>query len=559
MSSLDPTGNHTTTQGTTAIQQKGEEPEASLDFASLEKSRQVLVFQTIQEAISSVPPRLEATFPSVVSAYTTLTQVVEAAKQGQLSDGHLEKLELDIENAGGVIAPGLWSQGEHSVAAFRAATFGALRKSFSPPVAEAACGALNARLQSLRLNDLGRVFQAIAGFFSPLVPTGSNSPRLQAFAGLDQDRQVLVFRTLQDAIQASPQRSEATFATVVSAFQAEQEVLNAAATGNLSDGLLESLETRIEEAGGVIAPAIFAQGKQSVASFRASTFKALQPLLPPEVSSSAIAALNARLRDLKPSTLGDLFKAITLFFTPLLAQGWNNPTLQSFKALDPQRQTLVFRTIEDAISRKPELETTIFSSAVKAMDAERSVVSEAAAGTLSNEGLLRLQESIEEVGGVIAPGIKASGEGSVGAFRQLFFGSLDRDLPPEVSGAAVAALNAKLRSVPITNLDDVVSITTSFMQPFMRALALSSQVAVPALQEDQQLSAMEQPILEGAVLVPPLEREQIESTATFPAEVRNVVEISEEASPAPSAPGHHHSELQDIREDHSSEAAKKND
>ncbi len=57
MSSLDPTGNHTTTQGATAIQQKGDEPEASLDFASLEKSRQVLVFQTIQEAISSVPPQ----------------------------------------------------------------------------------------------------------------------------------------------------------------------------------------------------------------------------------------------------------------------------------------------------------------------------------------------------------------------------------------------------------------------------------------------------------------------------------------------------------------------
>jgi len=194
--------------------------EAGARFSSLEKSRQVLVFQTIQEAISAVPPRLEADFPRVVAAYSTLTEVVEAAAAGQLSEEHLAQLEAAIDAAGGVIAPGLWSQGDSSVAAFRAATFGMLRRSFKPAVADAACAALNARLQVLRLNDLGMVFRIIASFFSPLTPTSANTTTLQAFEGLDPNRQVLVFRTIQDATQSAPPRSEATFASVVSAFQA---------------------------------------------------------------------------------------------------------------------------------------------------------------------------------------------------------------------------------------------------------------------------------------------------------------------------------------------------
>ena len=67
--------------------------DASAGFSSLDKSRQVLVFQTIQEAISAVPPRLEATFPRVVAAFTTLTKVVEAAAQGLLDENILRQLE----------------------------------------------------------------------------------------------------------------------------------------------------------------------------------------------------------------------------------------------------------------------------------------------------------------------------------------------------------------------------------------------------------------------------------------------------------------------------------
>jgi hypothetical protein len=77
------------TSGTGGMPQLSEDLEAAAGFSGLEKARQILVFQTIQEAISSVPPRQEASFPRVVAAYTTLSQVVEAAAAGQLSDDHL--------------------------------------------------------------------------------------------------------------------------------------------------------------------------------------------------------------------------------------------------------------------------------------------------------------------------------------------------------------------------------------------------------------------------------------------------------------------------------------
>jgi hypothetical protein len=486
--------------------------EASAGFSSLEKSRQVLVFQTIQEAISSVPPRLEASFPRVVAAYTTLSQVVEAAAAGQLSDDHLARLEADIEAAGGVIAPGLWSQGDSSVAAFRAATFGMLRRSFRPSVADAACAALNARLQVLKLNDLGMVFQVIAAFFSPLTPTTGNTVNLQAFEGLDADRQVLVFRTIQDAIQAVPPRSDATFPSVVNAFQSELQLLHRASEGQISDALLAELETAIEAAGGVLAPGTYAQGKQSVSSFRAETFKALQPLLPGDVLAAAVAALNVRLRDLRPAALTDLFKAVRAFFMPLLGQGWNSPTLQTFKTLDPERQTLVFRTIELAIGERPDLETTIFASAVKAIAAERTLIQAADQGQLSIDKLQALQSAIDECGGVIAPQLRASGEGSLGDFIESCFLRPGRELPMEVRQASIAALNSKLAATSIHHLEDLEVTTRAFMQPLIMALLHNPTIAPATRGEPLPPAAdLHQPLT--VTLVPPLEREQPDGPA----------------------------------------------
>jgi hypothetical protein len=486
--------------------------EASAGFSSLEKSRQVLVFQTIQEAISAVPPRLEATFPRVVAAYTSLTQVVEAAGQGQLSEDDLAKLEVEVDAAGGVIAPGLWSQGDNSIAAFRAATFGSLRNHFQPPVFDAALSALNARLQTLKLTDLGRVFQIIAAFFSPLTPSTSNASKLQAFNDLDVERQVLVFRTIQDAFLANPPRAEATFSSVVAAFQSEVALLRNACEGKLTDDDLDALEASIESAGGVLAPGTYAKGKQSVSSFRAETFKALQPLLPAEVMASAVSALNARLREIRPNALPTLFKGVQAFFMPLLAQGWTSPTLQSFKTLDPHRQSLVFRTVETAISSRPDLEASIFSSAVKAICSEQDVLHAASSGKLTPSLLSNLKISIDQCGGVVAPGLRASGEGSIGEFIDTYFTTLQRDMPAEVGEAAIAALNAKLQTASVSSFDDVISETKTFMEPLITAMQHTPLKQASA--QTDTLPPADPIVIEEATLVPPLEMESPTATST---------------------------------------------
>lgn len=476
--------------------------EASSGFSTLDKSRQVLVFQTIQEAISAVPPRLEATFPRVVAAYTSLTKVVEAAAHGLLDENILTQLESDVDAAGGVVAPGLWSQGDNSIAVFRAATFEQLRNNFQPPVVDAALAALNARLHTLKLNDLGRVFQVVANFFSPLTSSTSNLVNLQAFKDLDIDRQVLVFRTMQDASLANPPRTEATFSAVVAAFRSEVRLLNCALSGKLTDLEFEAFELSIEAAGGVLSPGTYAKGKQSIAAFRSETFKSLQPLLAAEVMASAVSALNAQLREIRPNSLQALFKGVHSFFTPLLAQGWTSPTLQSFKTLDPHHQALVFRTVESAISTCPDLENTIFSSAVKAICAELDILRAAFIGKLTLPLLIELKSSIELCGGFVEPCLRAEGEGSVGEFISTYFLALKRDMATEVSDAAISALNARLQAASVSNFKDVIRETTTFMEPLIMALQLSP--LQPASSSKDSLPPAEMMVIEAAQLMPPL-------------------------------------------------------
>jgi hypothetical protein len=267
-------------------------------IAQLDKARQILVFQTIQEVITANPPRPEATF-----------------ERGLLSDDDLARLEQDVDAAGGVIAPGLVSQGENSLTAFGAATFGLLSRHFSPTVADAACLALNARLKTLQLNELGRVFHAIAEFFGPLTPT--NSATLQSFHALDASRQVRVFDTISSAITAVPARSEASFEAVVKAYQAERNVIQAAADGSLSRAQVEDLQQAIARCGGLLAPDRRAEGPGSIAEFLASCFAALDDSMPAAVVEAAITALNVELKASAPDTLEEVIRLTEAFIAPL--------------------------------------------------------------------------------------------------------------------------------------------------------------------------------------------------------------------------------------------------
>ena len=434
---------------------------ASEGFTRLSKQRQVLVFQTIQEALTVNPPRASATFENVVVAFTSLTNTVHAASCGQLNDAVLAKLESDVRISGGVIAPGLRCSGENSLASFRQATFGMLEQRFSPPVVDEIVAALNAYLRLQGLTDLGDVFQAISTFLSPVIPPTGTSPILELFNSFDNDRKALVFKTLSDAISAQPGRTAATFETIVTAYQCERSTLDNAAEGKFGDEQLKRLESSITAAGGKLLPNMFAQGDHSIASFRTATFSSLETHLSPEVLTAVLNSLNQRLRIVKARSLDALFKAVSGFLNPLLPGGWDTPTLKTFKGLDPQRQALVFRTIDLLPAPNPDLDLETFGSVVDAFCVERKTLDAAATGNLRLELLHELRASIEKAGGVLASGLKSSGDGSIGEFIERCFVTLQASISQEVYQAVLGALNAKLR---VCNPNDIFALITAVQQ-----------------------------------------------------------------------------------------------
>ena len=83
-------------QGPFAVESEGFDGSAAL--AELDQSRQILVFQTLQDALTASPPRPEATFERVVRAYTTLSRVVRSAADGRLSDAGRARNVDALEN-----------------------------------------------------------------------------------------------------------------------------------------------------------------------------------------------------------------------------------------------------------------------------------------------------------------------------------------------------------------------------------------------------------------------------------------------------------------------------
>lgn len=456
-------------------------PQAVEGFTWLTTNRQVLVFQTIQEAHSASPPRLEATFENVLTAYITLSRVVNAASLGRLTEADLAKLESDIISAGGVIAPGLRSQGENSLASFRAATFGLVNRHYSSAVAASIRAALNAHLASLKLADLGEVFQAIAAFLEPLIPTPDPSASLELFDQFDGRRQIFVFETIRDAIIANPPRREATFEAVVGAFQAEIMLLESAQAGSFSTDLLSRLEACIAAAGGKLAPDIYAVGDHSVSAFHQSTLQFLEGALATEVFPAVLSCLNVRLRGFQAKDLHALFEAVENFLGPLLPSCWDTPTMKDFRSLDPRRQILVFRTIELMLNNELQaVDDSMFIAAVNALVAERSILEAAGQGMLSAELLDNFCACIDTCGGMLASGIRSQGAGSIGEFVDVSFNSLQASLPVAVYQAIVSALNAKLKISGCSDIDGLMAEVYHFTRPLRESHPIPLSTVAPS-------------------------------------------------------------------------------
>jgi len=440
-------------------------------FGWLTKNRQILVFQTIQDALTATPQRSEATFENVVKAYNTLTTVVNIASNGKLRDKDLADLQADVQAVGGIIAPGLRSEGDNSLASFRSSTYGLLDRAFAPSVAESIQAALNARLHYLKHHDIGDVFQAIADFLSPLSsPPGSNAS-LDRFHDLDNERKCRVFETLRDAIAANPPRVEATFDTVVSAFQAEVSILKKAANGQISDHLLNHLQTSVRLAGGKLYPDVYAEGESSIDRYRKTTFAELLQVLAPDVFAAVTTALNSWLNRSSFGDISSLFKEISFFLNPLLADYWDTPSLKDFRSLDTRRQVFVYRTIDHRIVHRGDFDLGIFQLIVKAYSLERNVMELASQGMLTVECLLNLRHAIEVCGGHLASSVYVQGESTLNEFIDLYLERLKAAFPADVFSALLMALNAKLSTSTIQDFEDILTISKQFIAPILAGLS----------------------------------------------------------------------------------------
>ena len=72
----------------------------------------------------------------------------------------------------------------------------------------------------------------------------------------------------------------------------------------------------------------------------------------------------------------------------------------------------------------------------------------------------------------------------------------------EVSDAAISALNARLQAASVSNFNDVIRETTTFMEPLIMALQLSP--LQPASSPKDSLPPAEMMVIEAAQLMPPL-------------------------------------------------------
>lgn len=299
------------------------------------------------------------------------------------------------------------------------------------------------------------------------------------FTKLAPERQLNVFRTIQEGIESDPPRPKATFANVCMAYAAEQFLLDAGREGRLDHEKVKTLQRHLDEAGGVLFHGLSSQGPHSVADFREDTFGRIERMLAPDVQAAALIALNATIKQKPPRSIDDLFASVRQFLAPTLSHSSSGASVLS--ELDPPMQRRLFDTLSEGATDSRGLLTQ--SSVVAALVAERAVVQSARLGQLQEGQLIDLEGSIDAAGGEISPGLRSKGPGSVAMFRLSTLGWITENLPVRVQPAALWTLNALLAHRAPADLGEVFSAVTEFIEPLQRqspfrVLSLERQIRV---------------------------------------------------------------------------------
>ena len=518
--------------------------QASAAFSELEPSRQILVFRSIQEGLEADPPRPQASFANCVAAYGAVEDVLEAGQTGQLDNDKLALLQQRVRSAGGCIAPGLKAEGHQSIAAFRGATFESLLSRYGTETIQAVQKTLNTKLRILKLQDLGALFQEIASFFTPLTATPENQQTLSLFEQLSVADQVLVFKTMEEAMEAPSPRSQANFGAVVQAFTSLNTTLNAARSGQLSGDHLQDLQQAVSDAGGQLAPGLNALGDESIQHFYEFSFGELERQLKPTVLPHAHAALNACLRRSKPNSFISLVQMVKAFLEPVINKQADNRLLERLQKLSLSSQCLLLDTFAGNFSRAEHSEHCGFFTLVEAYESYENLCSTASSGRINESFFEHLEQRVAAAGGLIEPGVHAQGQRSINAFREETFTALRNRCLPEVAAAALDAANTQLRlSAEFTDYASVAEAVRNFLKPLIQWGSATNMAASTRLEPSSNGTAAAEPVVSEQPVenIEQLNDAAVENTEP-PAQASGVIHLKPPASHEPAAAEHESAE-----------------
>ena len=298
---------------------------------------------------------------------------------------------------------------------------------------------LNTKLRILKLQDLGALFRKLPPSSPPNGHPGEPA-NLSLFEQLSVADQVLVFKTIEEAMEAPSPRSQANFGAVVQAFTSLNTTLNAARSGQLSGITCKTCSRR-----SVMPAANSPPGSMPSVMNRFSTS-----------TSSALARWNGSSNPpccpcpCRPQCLPAAIQAQQLhqlgadgqaFLEPVINKQADNRLLERLQKLSLSSQCLLLDTFAGNFSRAEHSEQCGFFTLVEAYESYENLCSTTSSGRINESFFEHLEQRVAAAGGLIEPGVHAQGQRSINAFREETFTALRNRCLPEVAAAALDAAN----------------------------------------------------------------------------------------------------------------------
>lgn len=443
-----------------------------LVYASLTPARQLGVITTVQQGIEATPPRSKANFSSVTLAYEAEQVLVEQAKSGNVSDTSFRHYQSLVEQAGGVLANGIYSTGANSLQSFREHTFRQLE--IIPEAAAAAfLDSLNIWIKDQPYDGIDSLLERTFSFFSTVFPSVAGDKYNLGLATyrLIPDLQLRLFETLKLALSSDSHfELQPLTESINAALQAEFSLVERVKLGEVSTDDFTNLSHLIDQAGGELYYQIYSRGQNSISQLGQAVDQALTQALP-DAGQLVKSTYQRYLKLRNPSSLDDVFTLSFQFIEPIAASASDG----SISSLQPSRQVRVFETIQQLLlatgyARKPY--SAVFEISKSLLQTEQNVVNLAQAGEDFTEELINFETLLLQASGVLAIDSTCASPAAIFSFVNDFIKPLRADLSSPLAQAALSAIRARTRSNSLAGTASLIELLSDFLAAVTKSLAL---------------------------------------------------------------------------------------